>query len=439
MKFDALGLLIPNIVLPNNTVDMHTWAVVACDQYSSEPLYWEKVEALTAEKPSTAHMIFPEAFLNTQDSDKRITAIHNAMHRALNDGTLQEIPAGLTLCERTLQNGQSRKGVVVALDLEHYDYRDGSQSLIRATEGTIVDRLPPRIKIRQDAPLELPHIMVLIDDPERSVIEPLFKQPFTPLYDVTLMQDGGRVQGRHLRKLSVLQQFADNLAALAAPDSFQKKYATADHKPLLYAMGDGNHSFATARAIWESMKSRQGFDAVKDHPARYALVELVNVYDESLAFEAIHRVVFNIEPEQLIAEFLAYFSHQHAERFDTLPHTLETSTLTNTHCLPFCCEHTSGTLVIRQPTHQLAAGSLQAFLDGYLAQHTDASVDYIHGEHTTQSLGCKPRNIGFSLPPIEKSALFKTVIFDGALPRKTFSMGDAHDKRFYVEARRIQR
>ena len=433
MKFDDIGLLVPDILLPKASTDMSQWAVVACDQYSSQPEYWQEVYEQIHNKASTGHVIFPEAWLHQGKDNEIITGIRSSMQDYLQQGVLQEHPASLLRCERTLRNGKVRRGVMVALDLEHYSYEAGTETLIRATEGTIVNRLPPRIKIREQAPLEFPHIMVLIDDPQASVVEPLFAQVAEPAYDFELMQNSGHIRGDIIQDESIIRNFADNLSQLASTDTFTQKYgASAEQKPLLYAMGDGNHSFATAKAIWETMKAEQGFEAVAEHPARYALVELVNLYDTSLEFEAIHRVVFDIDAEKLLTAFLDHYREQQAEIRST-----ESVIKPGAQVIPFALHGKAGELIINKPQHQLAAGTLQLFIDHYLTQHSQASVDYIHGEDTTRELGTRTGNIGFLLPAINKSELFKTVIFDGALPRKTFSMGDAEDKRFYLEGRKI--
>lgn len=431
MNFDSIGLQIPEILLPSPEVDKTAWAVVACDQYSSQPSYWEKVAQLTAGKPSTYHMIFPEVYLD-QDDGTIIKTIHTHMRENINNGVLQPVQNHLVLCERTLNNGKKRLGVMVALDLEHYDYNEGAQTLIRATEGTIVDRLPPRVKIRAEAPLEFPHIMVLIDDPTRSVIEPLFAQASQELYAVELMQNGGHLRGLQVEDDSIIQRFAAALAALAEPNSFREKYHTdSTQQPLVYAMGDGNHSFATAKAIWEQMKTEQGFHQVANHPARYALVELVNLYDESLEFEPIHRVMFNTDADAVLTAFEGYCEERNIHV------TIASDKGDADQVVAFCSQNRNGFLLISDPIQQLATGTLQQFIDHFLAQHPQAKVDYIHGDSTTQALANSAGNIGFLLPPISKDSLFKTVIFDGALPRKTFSMGDAEDKRYYYEARRL--
>lgn len=431
MNFDKIGLQIPELMLPGPAIDKTAWAVVACDQYSSQPDYWETVADITRNKPSTRHLMLPEVYLE-QDDDNAIAAIQKAMQEYLDTGVLQPFNDGLVVCERTLNNGRKRLGVMIALDLEHYDYTAGAQTLIRATEGTIVDRLPPRIKIRAGAPLELPHIMVLIDDPERTVIEPLFADASNELYNVELMQQGGHLRGLQVSDAGAIQRFGKALATLADSAAFQEKYQTgADDQPLVYAMGDGNHSFATAKAIWEEMKTEQGFNQVANHPARYALVELVNLYDDSLEFEPIHRVVFNTDPAAMLNAFESYCN----ERGVAITQSEKAAPADQS--IEFCYQGKSGFLLINNPVQQLATGTLQQFIDHYLTRHPQAKVDYIHGDQATRELSDASGNIGFLLPPISKDSLFKTVIFDGALPRKTFSMGEAEDKRFYYETRKL--
>ena len=284
MNLEKIALQIPEILLPNQDIDLHKWSVVACDQYTSQPDYWADAKTSTENQPSTLNVIFPEVFLEDSDGDQRIENINNTMQQYLDDGVLQPMKnKGFVLVDRKTSQAPSRKGLVVAIDLEQYDFNKGSQTLIRATEGTIVDRLPPRIKVRQDAAIELPHIMVLIDDPQRTVIEPLFAQSPQQLYDFELMMNSGHIKGYAIDTPELIQQVADALEKLASPEVFADKYDAQDKEVLLYAMGDGNHSLATAKAIWEKIKEdAEDSHAVMDNPARYALVELVNIHDDGL-------------------------------------------------------------------------------------------------------------------------------------------------------------
>jgi hypothetical protein len=445
MDLAELGLNVPTILLPKAGTDLHRWTVIACDQYTSEPEYWQAVDSLIGDQPSTLRVTFPEVFLEDGEAETaaRIAAINQAMDHYLSDGTLTAQEPGLVLLDRKTSHVDSRKGLMVALDLEHYDYRPGSKTLIRATEGTIVDRLPPRIRVRENAAIELPHIMVLIDDPEQTVIEPLFKEPLDQAYDFELMQDGGHLRGWKVTQPQLLEQIGQALEKLAARERFQQRYGVSDDEVMLYAMGDGNHSFATAKAIWEQLKTEAVDPAdVMDHPARYAMVELVNVHDPGLEFEAIHRVLFDVDADDLLAKAEAFYARAGTPCEVSWCAGLDEATAAagsaaGAHCIPFTAAGRFGLLTIREPSLTLEVATLQNFLDAYLQECTDARIDYIHGDETVTRLGGRERAMGFYLPAISKHDLFRTIVRDGALPRKTFSMGEADEKRFYLEARRI--
>jgi hypothetical protein len=345
--------------------------------------------------------------------------------------------AGMVYVERQA-GSKLRRGIVLALDLEQYDYNKGSRSLIRATEGTIVERLPPRMRIREGAKLELPHILVLIDDPERSVIEPVgkMKAQLKELYDFELMTGSGHLKGYLMSNPVVESGIIAALDHLADPQAFAAKYGVGREEPvLLFAMGDGNHSLATAKAIWEHNKSWVGME----HPSRYALVEIENVHDEGLEFAPIHRVIFNLK-QDLLSAMKTHFQggcsftpcNDQAEmvrRVQEAPGTLQSVGVISVEGY--------GVMEITNPTSNLPVGSLQFFLDDFLKNGGAEKIDYIHGDETLYRLGLLPGNTAFYLPGMDKSDLFKTVILDGALPRKTFSMGEAYEKRFYMECRQI--
>lgn len=448
MNFAPIGLQVPKLLLPGAGVDLTTWAVVACDQYTSQPEYWAQVDALVGAAPSTLRLMLPEVFLGAADEAARIAAIHAAMRRYLAEGILVEQPPGLALIERETAPGRTRKGLIAALDLEHYDFTPGTKPLIRPTEGTILDRLPPRIRVREGAPLELPHVMVLIDDPEHLVIDPLFAeplQPLQPLYDAPLMLNGGRVRGWRVDHPLLMQWILEQLTRLADPATFNARYGVIDEPVLLYALGDGNHSFATAKVIWENLK-RAAPDpaAIMNHPARHALVELVNLHDDGLEFEAIHRAVFNVDPDSLLAALTAFYTAQGSTL--TLLDSPSWSAAKQTwaewqqqpgQIIAFVSRDRCGVLIIGRPRLTLPVATLQAFLDDYLPTLPAARLDYIHGEAALEQLGGSAGTIGFYLPALAKRDFFPTVIRDGALPRKTFSMGEADEKRFYLECRRI--
>jgi len=445
MNFEKIGLHAPEILLPKNGTDMSKWSVVACDQYTSQPEYWEKAGELTGEAPSTLHMIIPEVYLDTEKEKELVPEVNRNMKKYLEDNILVKQKPGFVLVDRKTSKASSRKGLVVALDLEHYDFREGSKTLIRATEGTILDRLPPRIKVRNYAPIELPHIMVLIDDPERTVIEPLFDMNLEKIYDFELMMGSGNIEGYRLVKENTINSIAEKLSKLADLETFNQKYNVKDQPVLLYAMGDGNHSFATAKSIWEELKKNaKPTEEIMSHPARYALVELVNLHDVGLEFEPIHRVVFNVDTKDMfnnMGEF--YAGHGSELLIRTFSSKLKAETAAkkargnNFHAVSFVTHETDGVLVIKDPKFTLEVATLQSFLDSYLVDKQNAKIDYIHGKEVVSELGSKLGNVGFFLEPMSKHDLFKTIILDGALPRKTFSMGKADEKRFYLECRKI--
>lgn len=444
MIFPDVALMAPRILLPNKDVDLQKWAVIACDQYTSQPEYWQRAAEQIGAAPSTLKLTFPEVYLEQPGKEERIAAINAAMQDCLDSGILQEAEEGFVLLDRKTSHAASRKGLMVALDLDQYDYRSGANSLIRATEGTILDRLPPRIQVREKACLELPHIMVLIDDPEQTVIEPLFKESLPGLYDFELMADGGHLQGWQVSDQRLIDQVVAALAALASPERFAARYEVTDQKPLLYAMGDGNHSFATAKAIWEQLKAEASDpQQVMDHPARWALVELVNLHDPGLEFEAIHRVVFDVDFDGMLKRMEGFwqqqgcsFKWQELADVAAVLQALAAPAASGLHRLPLVAGDRCGVVEVGNPPTNLAVGTLQAFLDEDLEAY-GGRIDYIHGDDVVTGLGSQQGNVGFFLPAISKFELFRSIILDGALPRKTFSMGEADEKRFYLECRKI--
>ena len=424
-KFEKLGFYPANILLPKEGTDMTKWAVVACDQFTSQPEYWQAVEETVKDAPSALRLILPEAGLNAPDVEERIAAVNAAMGDYLNGGLFRTLEDSLLYIERIQSDGKIRHGLIGMVDLEQYDFTPGSGALIRATEGTVLSRIPPRVKVRKDAPIELPHVMLLIDDPNKTVIEPLTRASgeMEKLYDFKLQQGGGRITGWRLTAAQV-DAVADALTGLCSPEEQAWKYGVKDAPPLLFAVGDGNHSLATAKQCYEDLKKVTPESEWADLPARYALVEVVNNHDDALQFEPIHRVVFGVKPEAVLEAFKAYYPGAYEGRGEG-------------HVIAYTHAGGTGFLTVPQPRVQLAVGTLQAFLDGYVKEH-GGEVDYIHGNEVTDQLGRRPESIGFKLPAMGKQQLFKTVMADGVLPRKTFSMGHAQDKRYYVEARKIR-
>ncbi len=423
-QFEKAGFYPADILLPADA-DLTKWAVVACDQFTSQPEYWQAVEETVGEAPSTLRMILPEAKLNAPDVDSAIDAINDTMKDYLDRGVFQMLPASMLYMERTQSDGRVRRGLIGMVDLEQYDFTPGSGALIRATEGTVLSRIPPRVKVRRNASVELPHVMLLIDDPDRTVIEPLkaVTDALETLYDFDLQQGGGHLKGWQLTE-PLMEQVADALGALCLPEEMEKKYGMRDAAPLLFAVGDGNHSLATAKQCYEDLKQRTPESQWKSLPARYALVEVVNNHDDALTFEPIHRVLFHVDREEFFAFFRAAFPNAYEGRGEG-------------HVMEVVWEGHDGYLTVPDPKVQLPVGTLQGVIDEYLKTHS-GEVDYIHGDDVTRELGSKPGNLGFLLPAMGKEQLFKTVMADGVLPRKTFSMGHAQDKRYYMEARKIK-
>lgn len=413
-----------DIMLPAEEIDLQTFSVVACDQYTSEPEYWERVLNKAEGKPSACHMIFPEIYLEQADFESRIEAINSTMRNYLSDGVFEEHPDTMIYLERTLRNGTVRRGLVGMIDLEQYDYQKGTANYIRATEGTVLERIPPRVAIRKDAALEFPHIMLLVDDAERKLIEPLSdkKQELQPLYRFELMENSGSMEGYAVTG-EERGRIAEVLEEMGSGEVFCEKYGVSNQLPMLFAVGDGNHSLATAKSCYEALKKTLSPEEAKNHPARYALVEVVNLHDESLEFEAIHRVLFQVDGKHLLEELKRRCNTVSGENPQTL-----------TAVFGGNCEE----ITLYDSPFQLTVGTLQHFLDEYL-QEFGGKIDYIHGEDVVHKLCKESETVGFLLPCMDKSELFPTVILDGALPRKTFSMGEACDKRFYLEGRRIQK
>ena len=580
MKFP--GLKPDDIYLPAEGIDLRRWAVVACDQYTSQPDYWRRVEAYVGAHPSTLHIVQPE--IDLERAGARIPAVHRAMREYLSNGTLvRAVRNGFTLTERTTASG-ARLGLVAAVDLEEYDFTPGSGAMIRATEGTIRERIPPRLRIREGAPLECPHVMLLLDDPARTVIEPLHARlrETAPLCDFELMENGGRLRVWGVEG-DALAPVSDALSALwEKSDGF------------LYAVGDGNHSLATAKARWDALKPALSPGEAQTHPARYALAEIVNLHSPALAFEPIHRVLFGADMEDLVSAYRAHLASRGMKLTAVEPLSsrasgtkpidpssfpasgtkpaepssfpasgmkpaepssfpasgtkpaepssscasgmkpaepssscasgtkpaepssscacgmkpvepssscvcgakpaepsssraggtkpaepssfpasgmkpaepssfpasgtkpvdpsssraceVESAEPSSSACgitptdeaeLTFVSGNTRVGYRVENPDNPLPVAVLQPFLDEYLRSHPAARIDYVHGAAAVESLCQTPHTTGVLLPAIDKSALFPAVRQGGALPRKTFSMGEPDEKRYYMECRKI--
>jgi len=392
--FRAADILMPK------TGDLEKWAVVACDQYTSQPEYWARVDAMVGDTPSTLRMILPEAWMSAEKNDENIAAINRRMEEYLSGDVFTLLKGSYIYVERTLLDGSVRRGLVGMVDLEAYDWRKDSKTPIRATEGTVAERLPLRVRIRENAPLELPHILMLANDPADALLAPLqsYAAENAPLYEVDLMEHSGHLTGWRI--------CGEQAKAL---DARIGAYEASTALP--YAVGDGNHSLAAARSCWEAIRGT----VPMDHPARYALVELENIHDPALVFEPIHRIVTGVDADALLQ-------------------VLEPWCAPEGEAVQWVIGARRGTIRLDPARGTLAVGILQTFLD----QYGKGTVDYIHGDDTVTELAQQPNAIAFLLPPMDKNRMFRGIENEGALPRKTFSMGHAAEKRFYLEGRAIR-
>ncbi|MBQ6272876.1 MAG: DUF1015 domain-containing protein [Oscillospiraceae bacterium] len=407
-----------DILLPKDA-DMEKWAVIACDQFTSDQAYWDRVREKAGDAPSAIHLILPEAELGSAGEAAAIARINKTMRDYVEQGVFTVCPDSYVYVERTLENGSVRKGLIGKIDLDAYDYKPGSSSDVRATEKTVPERIPPRQRVRRDAPVELPHILMLCDDHEKKLIEPVAakKGGMKKLYDFDLMEGGGRIRGWLVADEDA-RAFDAALTEYCA--HVAEKYQGLPGVPMVFAVGDGNHSLATAKSCYEELKAAHPSEDLSRHPARYALVELENIHDEAQVFEPIHRVIVNTEPEKLLA-------------------ALQDWCAPGGYPVQWYSGEKSGTVTLDSARSELPVGVLQAFLDKVLKEEKQpGEIDYIHDDDALIALAKQEKAIGFLLPAMEKSSLFRGVIRDGALPRKTFSMGHSREKRYYLEARKIR-
>ncbi len=399
-----------DILLPK-AADMTKWSVIACDQFSSERAYWERVKAFVGDAPSTLQLIVPEAYLEETNTAESAAQIAGTMCAYLDGGIFTTLRDSYIYIERTLGSGDVRRGLVGKIDLEKYDFTPGAKAAVRASERTILERLPARIDVRRQAPLELPHIMALIDDKDCTVIEPLSgrKQTLRQVYGFDLMEDGGAIAGWCVTGEDA-RRVSEALGALFEKSDVQM------------IIGDGNHSLAAAKGYWDEIKGALSDAERRVHPARFALVEVNNVYDPAITFEAIHRVVFETQPDALLAELTEALSGGEGEAYE----------------IRWVTASGGGGIAVRAGSIGALIARLQTFLDAYVAKN-GCIIDYIHGEDSVAELTKKAGSIGFMLPAMDKSDFFKTVIAGGVFPKKSFSIGHARDKRYYLECRAIIR
>ena len=429
--WSKFGLHIPEIMLPKEGTDYYKWAVVACDQFTSEPEYWEEVESIVGDSPSTLRLMLPELYLEKPGEAERIKDVRATMDKYLADGTLRTMAPGCMLIKRTAE-GRTRLGLVIATDLEAYDFNKGSTSLTRATEGTVVERIPPRLRIRGDATIEMPHLLILIDDPDKTVIEPLVNQPGEVIYDTDLMMNGGHITGTFIKEAD-LKGMQDALSVLY--DKAEAKYGAGN--VIFQAMGDGNHSLATAKTAWENIKKDLSPEEIENHPARYALCEIENIHDDGIVFEPIHRVIFasnGQSGDELVAHTVELLDKNNGKAYLA---AADAAAPAGAFEIPCMTASGKGKIIVEGPENKLEVGCLQQALDIIVKEEKCCEIDYIHGADVVERLSAKEGNAGFLLPAMDKFMLFPAVAADGALPRKTFSMGEANEKRYYIESRYI--
>ena len=431
---NELGLRVPEILLPKN-IDLKSWSVIACDQYTQDRDYWKKTAETAGTKASTLNLILPEVYLNDGDKAERIAKIRRTMKAYLESGVFEAPRKAFIYLERTSSFGRTRKGLIAQIDLETYEWKPFSKANIRATEATIVDRIPPRKEIRKGAPLELPHIMLLVNDKDGLLIEGAGKLAHdgrAALYDGELMQKGGSIKGWALESQKDLESITEALNKIA------DKNRAADGSTFLFAVGDGNHSLATAKAVWDEYKAEliaggASQAELAENPVRFALVEIVNIYDQGLTFEPIHRVIFNIDAEELIEKLAGQLDGSVKE----LANAEELEKAVKASHADFGFVFAKRFILLHTEIRELAVARLQPLIDEYLKDKEKAEIDYIHGSEEVFRLGKKEGALSIMLPPIAKDSFFETINGRGPLPRKSFSMGEADEKRFYLECRKL--
>ena len=416
-----------DILLPGPQADLSAWAVLACDQFTSTPAYWQQVQAARKGKPSALDIILPECYLEKPDTPARIRAIHANM-KEMAQKVLGRCVHGFVYVERTTQSGV-RRGLVGAVDLEAYSYRAGAAPLVRPSEATVAARIPPRLAVRRGAVLESPHIMMLMDDAPLDLLGGLAarKAKLVQLYDTPLMLGGGRVAGWAVTAGEDIEALEQAIEGLAQPEAFREKYPGAGTAPFALAVGDGNHSLAAAKAYWEELKPALSGREQQVHPARFCLAEVCSVSGPAMHIEPIHRAVFGIEPGRFLCAFEAFLREKGALAPQGGARQLRILGKGG---------ETAGVLCVNSAVHPLAVGTLEAFL-GALCAQSGVRVDYIHGEAAVRALAARGEAVGVLLPPFEKRDLLRGVAEGGVLPKKTFSMGSAEEKRYYMECRRI--
>ncbi|MBO4385417.1 MAG: DUF1015 domain-containing protein [Treponema sp.] len=436
-NFAEYGLAVPEILLPKDK-DLKTWCVIACDQFTQDISYWENAEKATCGKPSTLNLILPEVYLSSADKAERLKKIRLAMNSYLKDGVFDSPKNEFIYIERKTAFGRVRKGLLCAVDLDSYEWKPFSKSLIRATEATIVERIPPRKEIRKGAPIESPHIMLLVNDPERLLVERAGEaaKKNAPVYSGDLMLESGSITGWSLSSEGELSLVKDSLGKLKA------KNTDSDGSTFMFAVGDGNHSLATAKAVWDEYKAElkslgKSDEEIASCPVRYALAEIVNIYDEGLTFEPIHRVVLGADKDELEGFLKDKMNASVSFAKDQSELEKEVASSGGNFGLVYTAAGKTSYVLCKTSVKELLVSKIQPVLDEFLKGKDSCEIDYIHGSGEVFRLGAKEGNVTLLLPPVAKDSFFATINKTGPLPRKSFSMGEASEKRFYLECRRL--
>ncbi len=426
MDAQNVGVGIPEILLPSLNINMKKWSVIACDQFTSQPDYWTSVEKLVGNAPSILHMILPEVYLNYEGLSENIEHIKVMMNDYLEKGVLEQLPRGIMLTERVM-GGTVRKGLVMTVDLENYDYRAGKKPFIRATEKTLLERIPPRVTIRQEAPLETSHVMILMDDVNNKVIGPLYdqKDELEKMYDFDLMMGGGSLRGYFIENEDLMKSTLSALASLPARDGMR------------FCVGDGNHSLAAAKTVWDLAKEGLSQEEQKDHPLRYAMCEIVNIHDDGIQFMPIHRVLFKVNPSACVHYIADKLNKKGAKAKILFGRWRGGSEAQRGTEIPFLSREGAGRIIVEHKNHPLLLEDVQDILEEFLKENPSSGMDYIHGQDVFEEMARAYDNLGLYFPSIPKEHFFSTLIECGVLPQKSFSMGEAEQKRYYVECRMI--
>ena len=421
----GIGVAVPEILIPDEKTNMRKWAVIACDQFTQNQQYWNDVERFVGSSPSALHVMLPEIYLDTPEKAERIASAKEIMRSYIEDGVLNLLPPGFILVERYI-DGVVRKGLMVNVDLEEYENEPYKNPVVRPSEEVIAERIPPRIEIRNGADIEMPHIMLLMDDKNKTVIEPVWqkKEFFPKVYDFELMMNGGRITGYFINNKETEHEIMQALAALPLKDGMR------------FCVGDGNHSLATAKAVWEQAKERLTPEQRAESPLRYVLCELINIYDDGLTIKPIHRTISGLNTSKCVQYIVDRLNASGADArlvFSRRKPNLQQSDAAQT--IFFSSKDSAGRIEIYSPTSSMIVEELQPVLENFIREFPACKLEYVHGDEELEELTRQYDTLGFIMPAMEKDTFFDTLASFGVLPKKSFSLGEAKDKRYYLECR----